>query len=351
MTELKISVVMPVYNTPVEYLNYAVDSVLKQTYKNFELIIVDDGSKPECAYLCDEIRNKDARIKVIHQPNAGVSTARNNGAAQAEGAYLMYMDSDDVLAPAALQEAADVIAATDAPFIFAGLQHIRSYEQFQGTAASGDVQYHLFEKEEMDFVVRSFFTQRNPEFANVRGVGFVNRGPCSRLLRMDLAKAIPFEVNLVIGEDVEWNMRVLRACEKVCFVNSIWYGYLQLSDSALHKYYGNRAELLEVYHKLVYRRNQEYCEKDPVPFAINMAVSFYTMVGCDFLSEQCPLSGWQKRREIKKILLRSPWPIMLKKDVFPKLPSRYRIFLIACKLGFGVEMLKLWRLLKNGKQD
>lgn len=351
MTDCKISIVMPVYNTKAEYLEHAIDSVLRQTYKNFELIIVDDGSALACAQLCDEIQQKDARIKVIHKENAGVSAARNTGADMADGDYLMYMDSDDLLAVATLQEIVSVITATDAQFVFGGLQHIQSYEQFRGTDGSGEIQYHVFEKAEMDFVVRSFFTQRNPEFSNIQGVGAVNRGPCARVLRMELAKTIRFEGNLVIGEDVEWNMRVLRACDKVCFVSSIWYGYLQLPNSAIHKYYGNRAEFLEAYHSLMYQRNREFCDKDPVPYALNMAVSFYTMVGCEYLSNQCPLSIGQKRKEIKRILNREPWTIMLKRDVFSRLPARYRVFLIACKLGLGVEMLKVWEDVKNAKKN
>ena len=351
MENCKISIVMPVYNTKADYLTHAVNSVLGQTYQNFELIIVDDGSAPDCAQLCDEFQKQDARIKVIHQKNAGVSTARNNGADAADGDYLMYMDSDDILAAAALREIADVIAATDAPFVFGGLQHIRSYEQFRGTDGSAAVQHRVFEKEEMDFVVRSFFTQRNPEFSGIQGVGFVNRGPCARVLRMDLAKTVRFEGSLVIGEDVEWNMRVLRACDKVCFVSSVWYGYLTYETSALHRYYGNRAELLEAYHNLLYLRNREFCEKDPVPYAVNMAVSFYSMVGCEYLSSQCPLSGGQKRRQIKEILNREPWTVMLKKTVFPRLPVRYRVFLIACKLGLGVQMLKVWGNVKKAKKS
>ena len=347
MTECKISIVMPVYNTDSKYLECAVDSILNQTYENFELIIIDDGSAPSCAEFCDEIQQKDARIKVVHQENAGVSAARNKGASLADGAYLMYMDSDDLLAKGALQEAATAIQATNAPFIFAGLQRIKKYEDFLGTDGSKELQYHLFEKEEMDFVIRSFFTQRNAEFSNVQGVGSFNRGPCARVLKTDLAKKILFEGKLVIGEDVEWNMRVLRACEKVCFVNSIWYGYLLLPNSAIHKYYGNRAELLETYHNLLYQRNKDFCEKDPVPYAVNMAVSFYLMVGTEYLSAQCPLSSSQKRKEIKKILQREPWTIMLKRNVLSQLPTRYRVFLIACKLGLGVEMLKAWGFVKR----
>ena len=171
MTECKISIVMPVYNTKAEYLDHAVDSVLQQTYKNFELIIVDDGSASACAQYCDEILQKDARIKVVHQKNFGVSTARNTGADMAEGDYLMYMDSDDILSMAALQEIVTVVTDNDVQFVFGGIQQIQAYEQFRGTDGSAEVQYHVFEKEEMDFVVRSFFTQRNPEFSGGYGAG------------------------------------------------------------------------------------------------------------------------------------------------------------------------------------
>lgn len=340
---------MPVYNTKTEYLSYAVDSVLRQTYQNFELILVDDGSAPECAQLCDEIRCKDERIRVAHQKNAGASTARNHGADLATGDYLMYMDSDDCLAPVMLQEMVEVLEATQAQFVFGGIQQIHAFEEFRGADGSEQVQYHLFDKEEMDFVVRSFFTQRNPEFSRIKGVGAVNRGPCARALRMDLAKTIRFEGHLVIGEDVEWNMRVLRACDKVCFVNSVWYGYLCYEESTIHKYYGNRAKLMEAYHDLMYQRNREFCDRDPVPYGINMAVSFYSMVDSEYLSDQCPLTRGQKRREIRQILNRAPWTFMLKRDVFPKLPARYRLFLLACQIGLGVEMLQIWGNVKNAK--
>lgn len=350
MIKYKISIVMPVYNTKPEYLERAIDSVLQQTYENFELIIVDDGSEPACAQLCDEIQEKDERIKVIHQENAGVSSARNRGADEAGGEYVMYMDSDDILAGATLREAVDALYATGAQFVFGGIHQIRRYEQFRGTDGLSQPLMQVFEKDQIDFVVKSFFTQRNPDFANVQGIGAVNRGPCARLLQADIAKAIRFEGKLVIGEDVEWNMRVLRACDKVCFVSSIWYGYLVYETSSLNKYYGNRAQLLEDYHILIYDRNREFCEKDPAPYAINMAVSFYKMVGCEYLSEKCPLTGTEKRREIKKILSRDPWLVMFKRGVFSRLPVRYRAFLVLCKMGLGVELLSVWRIAKNAKK-
>lgn len=88
------SIVMPVYNT-VKYLNAAVDAVRGQTYENWELILVDDGSNDGSGEMCDAFAQKDARIRTVHQENAGASAARNAGMDAARGEYLIFLDSDD----------------------------------------------------------------------------------------------------------------------------------------------------------------------------------------------------------------------------------------------------------------
>ena len=94
----KISVIIPVYKVEA-YLDRCVESVLAQTYKDFELILVDDGSPDRCGEMCDGWAKRDARIRVIHQANAGLGAARNAGAAVATGKYIAFVDSDDVVDP------------------------------------------------------------------------------------------------------------------------------------------------------------------------------------------------------------------------------------------------------------
>lgn len=91
-----ISVIIPVYKVE-SYLNECVESVVKQTYKNLEIILVNDGSPDNCPQICDEWAKKDNRIKVIHKVNGGVSSARNAGLDVANGDYIMFIDSDDVV--------------------------------------------------------------------------------------------------------------------------------------------------------------------------------------------------------------------------------------------------------------
>lgn len=89
-----ISIIVPVYNAE-KYIRSCIESILAQTFTDFELILVDDGSPDNCPAICDEYAEKDSRIKVIHQENGGVSSARNVGLNTATGQYIMFCDSDD----------------------------------------------------------------------------------------------------------------------------------------------------------------------------------------------------------------------------------------------------------------
>ena len=92
-----ISIIVPVYNTD-QYLNRCVDSIINQTYKNLEIILVDDGSTDNSGKICDEYKKKDSRIIVIHKTNGGMSSARNAGLDIATGNYIAFVDSDDYIA-------------------------------------------------------------------------------------------------------------------------------------------------------------------------------------------------------------------------------------------------------------
>ena len=93
MNEL-ISVIIPIYNVE-KYLVQCLDSVIEQTYKNLEIILVDDGSPDNCGGICDQYALKDHRIKVIHQENKGLSFVRNRGICEAKGVFISFIDSDD----------------------------------------------------------------------------------------------------------------------------------------------------------------------------------------------------------------------------------------------------------------
>lgn len=94
MNEIMISVIIPIYNTE-KYLHRCIESVLNQSYKNFELLLINDGSKDRSGDICDEYAKKDNRIKVFHKINGRVSSARNLGLDNAKGDYICFIDADD----------------------------------------------------------------------------------------------------------------------------------------------------------------------------------------------------------------------------------------------------------------
>ncbi|MGN0550986.1 MAG: glycosyltransferase family 2 protein [Acutalibacteraceae bacterium] len=111
--ESLISVIVPIYKVE-KYLKRCVDSILNQTYKNLEIILVDDGSPDNCPRMCDEYAEKDDRIKVIHKENGGLSDARNKGIDIANGEYLAFIDSDDFVSEDYIEKLYDAILKGDA---------------------------------------------------------------------------------------------------------------------------------------------------------------------------------------------------------------------------------------------
>lgn len=97
-----ISIIVPVYNVE-EYLNQCVVSILGQTFTNFEVILIDDGSEDNSGHICEEFAKKDERVRVFHKVNGGVSSARNLGLRYAKGDWICFVDSDDLLPCSSLQ--------------------------------------------------------------------------------------------------------------------------------------------------------------------------------------------------------------------------------------------------------
>lgn len=110
-----ISVIVPVYNVE-QYLKDCIDSVISQTYKNIEIILIDDGSTDYSGTICDDYQTKDNRIKVIHKENGGLSSARNCGIDTASGKFITFVDSDDIIQPKYIEYLYNALIAYDADF-------------------------------------------------------------------------------------------------------------------------------------------------------------------------------------------------------------------------------------------
>lgn len=115
----EISIIVPVYKVEV-YLKDCIESLLVQTFRDIEIILVDDGSPDSCGNICDEYAKKDSRIRVVHQENAGLSCARNKGVDVARGRFLCFVDSDDMVTPQYCQRLYDLLKDTSYDFSVCG---------------------------------------------------------------------------------------------------------------------------------------------------------------------------------------------------------------------------------------
>ena len=123
----KVSIIVPVYNVK-QYVAEALESVINQTYKNLEIIVVDDGSTDGSEKICDEYAKKDNRIKLIHQDNKGLSAARNTGLDNMIGEYVAFLDSDDAFMPEAIEKSLSAVISNDVDCVVFNLIKCKTIE-------------------------------------------------------------------------------------------------------------------------------------------------------------------------------------------------------------------------------
>lgn len=151
------SVIVPVYKVE-EYLSKCIESVLSQSFCDFELILVDDGSPDSCPEICDEYKEKDERIKVIHKPNGGLASARRAGIRQAQGEYVFNLDSDDLIEKDTLECAYNLIKETNCEIVSFAYRWVKNGKTVkitndcldEGLYSEKDIEKHIYPKLLMD---------------------------------------------------------------------------------------------------------------------------------------------------------------------------------------------------------
>ena len=206
----KISVIVPVYNVE-KYLPRCIDSILAQTFTDFELILVDDGSPDNCGAICDEYAVKDSRICVIHQKNQGVSAARNTGIEASKGEYVTFIDSDDYIESVFFRDAVDAICANKADIFLAGHKAVRNQEIVRESIISEE--YCLFmqelsEKQMTDLLEKSYI-------ASCWG----------KLISRALIGDIRFDLNMNFGEDLKFMHEIIRKSGTLYAAEKAYYNY------------------------------------------------------------------------------------------------------------------------------
>lgn len=215
-----ISVIIPVYNVE-KYLHRCLDSVIKQTYVDLEIILINDGSQDSSGTICDKYAKKDARIKVLHKQNAGVSAARNDGLDIATGEYVTFVDADDYVVENYIEILASVAAKNNAQVVGGGVAKFRDEKEIEppeGVDWQNQVLTLAFQAAVEKYAVWHYV--------------------CAKLYKKSFLEDKRFSTNLRFGEDAFFNLCLCATQQAVInayFIDLPFYWYYQRNDSAVHK--------------------------------------------------------------------------------------------------------------------
>jgi glycosyltransferase involved in cell wall biosynthesis len=208
---MDISIIVPVYNAE-KTLRQCLDSILAQTFTDFECILVDDGSTDTSSEICDEYAQKDSRIQVLHKLNEGVSAARNDGIKAARGEYIAFVDSDDYILPEMYGLLFENIENERKEVVCCGYTHRNkdylASPNFYGVCSMAQAVYHLEQCELFGLIWNKLY-----------------------LARIINENNLCFPVGQIFGEDIFFNLRYFALINSFCLVNKALYVYCENEQS------------------------------------------------------------------------------------------------------------------------
>lgn len=219
-----ITIIVPIYKAQ-KYVKHCVNSILKQSYDNFELLLIEDGSPDNSLKICTRLASQDNRIRVIHKENGGVSSARNRGIVEAEGEFIFFCDADDWIEKNTLEYLYDALK-TGADFSYGKVTSVFGVKRTMSgpqKSATYSISEELFDCDAFE------------DLLNVIG-------PWGKLYKTSIIKEknILFDEKIAYGEDRIFLWEYLKNCNKIVAVNENVYFYSQLNaGSACNKYYSD----------------------------------------------------------------------------------------------------------------
>lgn len=326
--ESMVSIIVPVYKTK-DYLRQCIESLLSQTYRSVEIILVDDGSPDECPALCDAYASKDKRIRVIHKENGGLSSAREAGIQHAHGDYIMVVDSDDWLEPDTIADCIEVALKNEADCVMFG--YVREYP-------SKSIPTHLFGS---DFAYEVFASEEKIHRRIVGLIGDELQSPqqidnlstvCMKLYKTDIAIRGRIVSERIVGtsEDTIFNLYALDGC-KISYINKCFYHYRKSNAQSIttqHK--PDLAEKWDVMYSIMleYIDGSGRADEYHTPFLNRVACG---MIGLGLNEIGSTESIWKKSQRLRAILDKP-----LYREAFKQLDTSYcgakwKLFFLLCK--------------------
>lgn len=291
----EISVIVPVYKAE-QYLERCVKSILEQTYQNFELILVDDGSPDGSPILCDKWAEKDSRVHVIHKKNGGASSARNAGLKIAKGTWIAFVDSDDWLDKTAFKTLYDLAIRYDVPMAIGGMKVIQDDTGTQAIAKEETIVL-----SQTDLLERFFRLKGEPDTHSV----------CGAIIQRDILDGYTF-IEGKMNEDIEVCYYLARKCEAAVYTDAPLYNYFKnvegVTNSGFSKKKLDLLDVWEVVQKQVEQYTPEYryaCEMN----CKRARFTLLTQMNINGYDHQDPFMTKTKKK-LKSEVRRAFWELM-----------------------------------------
>jgi len=327
MLRPKISVIIPVYNSE-KYLKRCLDTVINQTLQDIEIILVDDGSKDQSGNMCDEIRTTDKRVKVIHQPNSGAGSARNNGLKIATGEYISFVDSDDYIKTDMYEKLYGYIKKNEVETCIFGYHKVRDGIVF--FTRTNDI-CGIYKGQEVFTHIFLNVLGTEPSYRN--DFRLLWQSPCLSLYSLDLIKkyciSFPSEGEFVsFSEDLLFNIDYYFHSSNVAVLSEAFYFYSENPNSSTKSLMEDRfLKDVNLYKEQLrrignYLQNQELLNKvDERLKRTFLGDTRSTIIGiCRFFSYK------EGRERIIKICDNPTLQDVLRSYPWQKNPIKYRIF-------------------------
>lgn len=301
---VKFSVVVPIYNVE-KYIGEMIESLQKQTLKDIEIILVDDGSPDNSGVICDKFASRDERIKVIHKKNGGVSAARNDGLDIAQGEYIIFCDSDDWLPLDALEKLYNEGMRTDADIVIGEV-----YQSEAGNDKMSRCYLRNFTSKDPGFIRKLIQADMYKTYCPMPhpvGPAFGYGGPWNKAVKLSLIKEndIKFDVRVKgIFDDIIYTAHILANAKKVSYIQEPVYYYRIIPTSITRTYKANALEINEAifnsWKEFIGRYGQDgFYDKTFYAVVIRRFVEILPVY---FLSTKNPKSLGERLREMKDVI-------------------------------------------------
>lgn len=326
----RISIIIPVYNIEND-LAFCLDSILNQSYKNWECILIDDGSTDLSGKICDLYVKKDKRFSVYHKNNEGVSSARNYGIEKSKGDFIVFIDGDDWIDKNYLSFFMEKME-TDIDIDIVMCHTILEYPNSSLELLFIRPNYIEFnEKNRKDLILSSISRNYSAVVLN-KEFGYLNT-VWGKMYRANIIKKnnIRFD-NFEISEDALFNMKIYFHIKKFKIYNKILYHYKMRNFSAVHSFKKNYLEKYNEYLKVVKKYIEgKYEFKEDVSFAYNSLVVYVlSSIMKNYFYNKEYLEKNKRNIKIKRLLDKKPYNIVLKNFDKLSITNKECVFVIKC---------------------